>query len=63
MMVILIPFLLLHCNKGPFKCYVCSRGWEGVRFPGKKRYEDEQINVISVTRGWVGIEFPEKSVM
>ena len=41
-----------------------SKGWEGVRFPGKQSYEDIRINVdnISVTRRWVGVENPEKSV-
>ena len=29
-------------------------------FPGKKLYEGERYNVISVTRGWVGVKFPEK---
>ena len=37
-------------------------GGGGVRFSGKKRYEDVKFNVISVTRGWVGVQFPEKSV-
>ena len=32
----------------------------GVSFPGKKRYEGVQFNVISVTRGWVGVKFPGK---
>ena len=45
---------------GPLKC--CSGGWEGVRFPWEKRYEDVQLNIISVTRRWVGVKFPEKSV-
>ena len=31
-----------------------------VSFPGKKRYEGGQFNVISVTRGWVGVKFPGK---
>ena len=31
----------------------------GVKFSGKKRYEDVRSNVI-VTRGWVGVQFPEK---
>ena len=30
----------------------------GVSFPGKRRYEDVQFNVISVTRGWVGVKVP-----
>ena len=29
------------------------RGWEGVRFPEKKCYEDVLINLMSVTKGWV----------
>ena len=49
-------------TKGIFKCYVMQWGgggvWGGVSFPGKKRYEDVQFNVISVTRGWVGVKFP-----
>ena len=32
----------------------------GVSFPGKKRYEDVQFNVISITRGWVGVKVPGK---
>ena len=28
-------------------------GWEGVQFPGKKRYEGVRFNVIGITRGWV----------
>ena len=35
-------------------------GWEGVKFPGKKRYDGVWFNVISVTRGWVGVNFPDK---
>ena len=46
----------MHCRMGPFKCY--SEGWEGVKFPGKKRYEGVRFNVIRVTRGWVGVNFP-----
>ena len=45
---------------GPFKCYVMQMGMGGVRFSGKKRYEDARCNVIRVTRGWVGVQFPEK---
>ena len=35
-------------------------GGGGVKFPGKKRYEDVWFNVISITRGWVGVKFPGK---
>ena len=35
-------------------------GWVGLSFPGKKRYEGVQFNVISVTKGWVGVKFPGK---
>ena len=36
-------------------------GWGGgVKFSGKKRYEDVRFNVISITREWVGVQFPEK---
>ena len=45
---------------GPFKCYVTQLGVGGVRFHGKKRYEDVRFNVISVTRGCVGVKFPGK---
>ena len=38
-----------------------TRGWVGVKFPGKKRYEGVRFKVISVTRGhWVGVKFPGK---
>ena len=40
--------------------YAVLRGWNDVRFPGEKRFEDVRVNVISVTRGCVGDEFPEK---
>ena len=33
-----------------------------VKFSGKKRYEDEKYNVISITRGCVGANFQEISV-
>ena len=29
-------------------------------FDKKKRYEDIQFNIISLTRGWVGVKCPEK---
>ena len=29
-------------------------GWEGIKFPKKKRYGGVQFNVISATRWWVG---------
>ena len=33
---------------------------EGVSFPGKKDYEGERFNDISVTRGCVGVKLPGK---
>ena len=33
------------------------------KFPGKKSYEGELFNIISITRRWVGVKFPVKSVM
>ena len=36
------------------------RGWEGVRFPLKKRYEDVGFNVISVTKGVGGCQISRK---
>ena len=30
----------------------------GVRFPGKRRYEDVRFNIIRITRGWVDVKFP-----
>ena len=35
-------------------------GGVGVGFPGKKRYEGVQFNVITITRGWVGVKFTVK---
>ena len=38
------------------------RGQGGVSFPGKKRYEGVNFNVISITRGSVGVKFPGKNL-
>ena len=38
-------------------------GWGGgVKFSGKKCYEDVSFYVISVTRGWVGVQYPGKKL-
>ena len=34
-------------HRGPLKCYVTP--WGCVSFPGKKHYEGERFNVITVT--------------
>ena len=38
-------------------------GGGGVKFSGKKRYEDVRFNVISVTRGWLGVQFSGKKAL
>ena len=54
----LVWWLGLRVSMGPFKCYVTQMRWGwGVKFFGKKHYEGERFNVISVTRGWMGVQF------
>ena len=45
---------------GKCRSRALSRGWKGVNFPVKKRYEDVRINVTSVTRGCMSIKIPGK---
>ena len=41
-----------------------GKGWEDVKFPGKKHYEDLcrplLFNISSIMRGWVGVKFTGK---
>ena len=47
---------LRRCAVTGFNVIGITRGWAGVKFPGKIT----GFNVIGITRGWVGVKFPGK---
>ena len=68
--------LLRLCGLVHFESEVPRRFWqkdiqvlhnamgEGVKFPGKKRYQDVRFNVLALhlqEGGWVGVKFPENT--